>query len=309
MCPLYRLCGVAPWAVYQIGQAIQAYSADIAQKDYDYKASNKGAPIKLGKDYAFAAYIEDRILKDRLSPDVIIGRLKHENKNFQTSICTRTLYSYIDKGIFLNVTNKDLYFKGQAKRGYKHVKRAGLHTPIHKIITERPSDVNKRLSPGHWEMDTVIGKRAGKGQVLLVLTERYTRYEFIIKLKSKTQLEVKKALDKLERRYLDFKDRFKTITVDNGSEFLDPDGIENSVRHKGQKRTTVYYCHPYSSWERGSNENQNKLIRRHIPKSTNIEKFSVRQIQDIENWMNNLPRKILNYRTPSELYNLHISSL
>lgn len=112
-----------------------------------------------------------------------------------------------------------------------------------------------------------MGKKNDNGPVLLVLSERKTREEIIIKIANKTQEPVIKAIDMLELKYKKgFKDKFKTITVDNGSEFLDYEGIERSRLEPNTKRTKVYYAHPYSSWERGTNENSNRLIRRFIPK-------------------------------------------
>jgi IS30 family transposase len=90
-----------------------------------------------------------------------------------------------------------------------------------------------------------------------------------------------------------FSETFKTITCDNGCENLDFEGIENSVRNK-RKRTKVYYAHPYSSWERGTNENINKMICRFIPKGIDISAFSVKQITQIQHWINNYPRRIFN---------------
>ena len=158
-------------------------------------------------------------------------------------------------------------------------------------------------------MDTVIGKAKGQGEVLLVLTERATRQELILKLKHKTAKEVIAALNRLERRYGKcFRQLFQTITVDNGAEFMDCAGMEHSCRIK-TPRTKIYYCHPYSSWERGSNENANRLIRRFIPKGTAIENYSTEEIQQIEDWINHYPRKILNYRCSDALFREHLQKL
>ena len=109
-------------------------------------------------------------------------------------------------------------------------------------------------------MDTVVGRQGSKS-ALLVLTERLSRFEIIMKLKDRTQKSVISALDKLEKEYKDkFSLIFKSITVDNGVEFLDMAGLEKSVYDKLSKRTTIYYAHPYCSWERGSNENNNNLL-------------------------------------------------
>ena len=108
----------------------------------------------------------------------------------------------------------------------------------------------------------------------------------------KTAESVVKALDFLERKMgvVKFRKTFLSITVDNGSEFSDCAGIERSYRGKS-KRTSVYYCHPYSSYERGSNENQNKLIRRHYPKGTSFENLTASDIAYLEKWINNYPEK------------------
>jgi IS30 family transposase len=204
--------------------------------------------------------------------------------------------------VFLTLTNKDLPVKKEGKkRDYKKVKIP--HKNLKGTsIEERPPEVDKREEYGHWEMDCVVGKRDGGGAVLLVLSERSIREEIIIKMPEKTQESVIKALDGLERKYRkSFKDKFKTITVDNGSEFLDPNGMEQSVRNKKKKRVKVYYAHPYSSWERGTNENINKLIRRFIPKGTHIGKFSKAEIADIQDWINNYPRRIFGYKSANDM--------
>jgi len=151
-------------------------------------------------------------------------------------------------------------------------------------------------------MDCVVGNQGGSGAALLVLSERRSREEIIYKMDSKTQESVQKVLDALEKKYgKRFREKFKTITVDNGSEFLDFKGIEQSWINPEEQRVKVYYAHPYSSWERGTNENSNKLIRRFIPKGTDIGKISKKKIKHIEKWMNNYPRRILGYKSPKDL--------
>ncbi len=148
----------------------------------------------------------------------------------------------------------------------------------------------------------LLGNVKGKVQYYWVLSERSIREEIIIKMPSKTQESVVAALDCLEKKYgKSFKDKFKTITVDNGSEFLDYEGIERSVRAGKDKRVKLYYAHPYSSWERGTNENTNKLIRRFIPKGTDIGRISKKTIKWIETWINNYPRRILAYKSAIDM--------
>lgn len=116
-----------------------------------------------------------------------------------------------------------------------------------------------------------------------------------------------RALDRLERIYgSSFSRVFKTITVDNGSEFADCEGLERSCRRKG-KRTTVYYCHPYSSYERGSNENLNKMIRRLFPKGTSFDSVTARDVRRVEEWLNNYPRKIFGYESAISRFSRELS--
>jgi len=281
----------------------EEYCADAGQRIYEENARNKGPGLKIGKDHKLAKYIENKIIRDKYSPDAVIGEIKEKRLEFETEICTKTLYNYIDRGdVFLTLTNKDLQVKREGKkRNYKKIKIA--HKNLKGTsIEERPSEIDKREEYGHWEMDCVVGKREGSGAVLLVLSERSRREEIIIKMPSKTQESVVASLDRLERKYgKKFKEKFKTITVDNGSEFLDYEGIEQSIKGEDKKRVKLYYAHPYSSWERGTNENINKLIRRFIPKGTDIGKISKARIKYIENWINSYPRRIFGYKSANDM--------
>jgi len=239
--------------------------------------------------------------KHKHSPDAVTGEMKQKNHKLKGSICTKTLYNYIDRGIFEGITNHTLWEKRKRRRRrYKQVSRISLKNKGSRSIEERPERVNNRLEYGHWEGDTIVSRRLGGKPGLFTLTERMTREEIIMKIDSLTQHAISKALNKLEHNHGGcFKKKFKSITLDNGREFLDWESIEQSILN-GKKRTLVYFAHPYSSWERGTNENQNKMIRRFIPKGTDISKLSDREIKRIEDWMNNYPRRILD-KTPNEL--------
>jgi len=140
--------------------------------------------------------------------------------------------------------------------------------------------------------------------VLLSLTERVSRKLILRKLSSRTQQAVIRAINGIERQMgaEAFRRVFKSITADNGSEFLDREKLEQSVLNKGKKRTHIYYAHPYSSWERGTNENTNRIVRRFIPKGADISKFTSRRIQEIEDWINQYPRGILGFQTAEERF-------
>jgi len=280
----------------------KAYRANTAHADYEEKVTNRAHSLKIEKYNDLADYIQQKILKHKYSPDAIIGELKQERRKFKELICTKTLYNYIDKEVFEGVTNVTLWEKRKRrKHRYKQVSRISLKNKGSRSIEERPERVNKRLQYGHWEGDSIIGRRNGKKDVLFTLSERMTREQIILKIDSATQDSILKALNKLEHNYGSyFREKFKSITLDNGREFLDWESIEQS-RLNGKKRTLVYFAHPYSSWERGTNENQNRMIRRFIPKGTDISKLSDKDIKRIESWMNNYPRKILDYKTPNEL--------
>lgn len=283
-----------------------SYSAEIAQKDYECKATAKGPSFKVGKDFRFVDFIEKKILEDGYSPAAALAAVKLEGRHFETSICVKTLYNYIDKNFFLDLRNKHLLIKGKKKEKKKEQPKMRAKRPLCASIEERPSEINDRLSFGHWEMDTVVGKAKGGGPVLLVLTERLTRYELIMKIESKTTKEVVQSLNRIERNLgARFSRVFQTITVDNGSEFMDTGGMEKSCRRK-KSRTKVYYCHPYSSWERGSNENVNGIIRRFIPKGTPIDNYTDKEIARIQEWINNYPRKILGYLSAQILFDSHL---
>ena len=277
------------------------YSADIAQQKHDYNATAKGPALKIANDYELVEYIEHLIIDEKYSPYAVEQKIKSESSRFKTTISCSTIYNYIDNGLFPNLTNKHLPVKKQEKkRNYAKVRKA-INNSKGTSISERSVEIETREEYGHWEMDTVVGKQK-TNTALLVLSERKTRQEIILKIQSKSQYCVVKALDKLERKYgaKKFREMFKTITCDNGCENLDYEGIERSVINKSS-RTKVYYAHPYSAWERGTNENINKLIRRFIPKGVDIGEFSHERIKMIEYWINNYPRKIFNGKSSNEL--------
>ena len=164
-------------------------------------------------------------------------------------------------------------------------------------IDERPSIVSERQEIGHWEIDTVVGKKAGKGSVVLTLVEKLTDFYTAIKIPAKTSDAVKAALEMLRNYYGAeyFSQVFKTITADNGADFAELSQIEDFG-------TSVYFAHPYSSWERPQNERHNRIFRRYIPKGHSIEDYTSCQILGFADSMNALPRRILGYSTPEELF-------
>lgn len=287
-------------------RTIEKYSPDIAEEKYRQNLTARGSQLKIGNDYELSNYIEKRIVDDGLTPLAVLGEIERNEMKFNTKICIRTLYNYIDKGVFLRLSLKHLPIKGSRKSHKKKTKRAAK-PPRGTSIEKRPVEINDRADFGNWEMDCVEGKKKTK-DTLLTLSERFTRREIIIKIPNKTSASVVNALNTLERKFgMLFPQIFKTITVDNGVEFSDCLGMETSIN--GGQRTKVYYCHPYSSYERGTNERLNREIRRKIPKGSDLTTYTDEEIQSVEDWMNNYPREVLGFATPNELFNACLSSI
>ncbi len=209
-------------------------------------------------------------------------------------ILSSKVRNYIDLGL-MRVKNSDLPLKLQyntkSKRTRKNKRKLG------NSIELRPKSVDQRNEFGHWEIDTVIGKKSRGEEVLLTIVERQTRNAIIRRIPSKTADAVSNEFQKIRSFFGDrFSKVFKTITSDNGSEFSELHELESKTS------TKVYFTHPYSSFERGTNERHNGLIRRFIPKGKSINDYADEDISFIEEWMNSLPRKILGYNTPEELF-------
>lgn len=279
----------------------ECYSADLAQCSVEANWAKKGPDLKIGNDHVLANIIEKMLLGEkvkglkrlRYSPEAIVMVFMERGWPTATRLSARTIYNYVEQGVFSRVTIQDLPRKGvRPKRRHRRIEKR-LRPPDYKRISERPAACEERSEPGHWEMDCIESVKGDKS-CLLTLVDRYTRQCLIFKLGSQKQESVLRRINGLERRLgaRMFKEMFKSITLDNGSEFLNWRQLEQSVFGKG-KRTAVYYAHAYSSWERGSNENLNGFIRYFIPKGTVIKDIREREIKVLEEFINNYPRKIL----------------
>lgn len=272
----------------------EEYSARIAQDKYEYGMTSKGPELKLDQDHKMVEHIEKEIIEKKKSPEVVSKQLKENG--FEVEISGRTIRNAIKSGLIFNKVEQGKIIYKKAYKSKNKERRVSKMIPAEKSIEHRPKEANDRSEYGHWEGDLVIGKKTTK-TVLFTLTERKTRQEIILKLTSKETKGVSKALDKLERRYgARFYKVFKTITFDNGVEFMGYKGLEKSCLRK-KKRTSIYYAHPYCSGERGTNENNNRLIRRFIPKGTDIANIKTTDIQEIEDWINNYPRAMFDYKS------------
>lgn len=267
------------------------YCADVGQRKQEEKGHNKGIELKIGNDLNTVKYIENLIKENRYSAYAVNIELKKSDEF--TNLSTQTIYNYINKGIFLNVDRNDLIYNKTKKKEEVTQRRPSLKMLGVKTIEERPKEISKRETAGHWELDTVYSGKGKSKACLMVLTERLTRQEMIRKLPDRTAQSVVDAIDRIEQDFgkEKFRTVFKTITCDNGVEFTKHVEIETSCIDS-MRRTFLYFCHAFCSSERGSNENANKLIRKYIPKSADIGEYTEDDIADIENMINNYPRKL-----------------
>lgn len=281
---------------------VARYKAKEGQRYRKDMRKNCGAKNQRLHKSKFIKYVETKVLKYHWSLDACVGRALESGK-FQRDeiVCTKTLYNYVDLGL-LNITNSDLPEKLSRKPKHKRVREN--KRKLGRSIEERDSSIKLRSEFGHWECDLVIGRKVGQECVLLTIYERKTRKFIIIKLADKKSTSVMQAFAQLQASLGDkWNTIFKTITTDNGSEFADLSNLEEV------SKTLIYYAHPYTSCDKGGVERHNRLIRRFIPKGKSINYYSLEDISEIELWCNNLPRKILKYKTPDEMFEEEIDKL
>ena len=280
---------------------IECYFAETGQAVYERNRLNSKKNFKLLKCSKFIDYVVKKFKNKNWSIDATVGEAIVSGKfHKEESVSTKTLYNYIDLGL-LDIRAIDLPMKLR-RRNKRSIIRKNKRV-LGASIEERPEDIDTRNEFGHWEIDTVIGEKTADDKVLLTIVERKTRYSIVVPISGKDANSVNEAMAELQVYYGDgFKDVFKSITSDNGSEFSKLSELEKT----GIK---VYFTHPYSSYERGTNERQNGLIRRFIPKGKRISDYALEKGAVVEEWMNTLPRKILKYKTPEYLFESHLDEI
>lgn len=269
-------------------RTVRRYSASRGNDATMKQQHNKGSRPKL-EEYPELRSLLIRLIsgngnkRKRYSPAAAIAEARRSG--YMVPICTTTLYSYIYNG-YLGLDIWHLWEKPfrREKRKKRKSKRVHLNLPSIEI---RPEEINRREAYGHWEMDLVLGCHKSKS-ALLTLTERKSRQEIICKIPNRKSENVVKSLRKIQRGSI------RSITTDNGVEFLRYEDLRSVVPE-------IYYCHSYAAWEKGSNENANRMIRRWWPKGTNFDKISGKKISEYLEWVNNYPRKSLGWKTPNEI--------
>lgn len=276
------------------GEIITWYDSRTAQKWADAQAKNSGVIFHPGK---WAFFFEELAKASRApyriySVDTFVHYFKEKLPHLPCP-STTLVYRYIDSGI-LSLRNIDLPAKlrRRIKRYTKPHSRQNKHV-IGQSIEERPEWVSIRLEQLHWEGDLVNGKGGKSQNVLMVLTERSSRYSIIKRLPNATAAVCKEGLEEIIAEY--GVETFKSITFDNGTEFSRFSEIEN---------VELYFEHPYSPWEGGSNEHFNELIREFIPKSRSINDVTDEELIEIQDCLNDRSRKKLNYKSATDIFEL-----
>lgn len=281
----------------------------IASFDRRSRKDKSSNHLKVDKANDFISLVVSELKQNKLaSVDEIINDLKINRANEiegLITICVKTMYSYIKAGLVdlkpIDMPRMASLKKHGTYKTYIAKRQRGTS------IDERPQHIESRKEFGHWEGDLVTGPRDGKNGALLTLIERKTRFYYMIPIKNKTAKQVYMAINKLDKLYGEhFSSIFKSITFDNGSEFARYQDIEvksgTSIR-----RTQVYFAHPYHSWERGSNENCNGLVRRYIKKGTDINKLDHKFISEVNIKINEKKRKIHKYQPSSNLFKVELN--
>lgn len=292
----------------KVAKYVRIYSAAKAQGQYEYRKKNAGRKSSVETDRAMKQFIEDKILKDKWSPKEVAGYIRKHNIKFKIQPSFQAIYYWIEKKQ-LKISELDLVHKMKIERKNKRERTEKLPRNKEKSIHNRPESIENNKEFGHWELDCVEGKKGSK-KTYMTLLERITKKYIVIEMKEHTNKSVKEAIDSLEERYgKKFKEIFKSMTTDNGREFLDYDKIEKSKNNEKERRTIVYYTDPYSAWQKGMNENCNGILRRFIPKGTDLNKITTEKLESILKKINGKPRAILGYETADALFEREIKRI
>lgn len=270
------------------------YDAKLAQFCADDEYKNKRNLDKINTYKKLKDFVYSR-LEQNHSPEQISGRLKTMFPNDPImSISHEAIYQHIyrkrQSKLGRHLISLLPYSHSRRRHNRKGGKKKNRIADI-KRIHLRPKHIELRKQAGHWESDLMIG--LGHKSAIATLVERKTRFVYILKLESKTSVSVTKEIAKKMNR---LKPQLRrTMTHDNGMEMANHKWLENNTG------MNIYFANPYSSWERGTNENTNGLIRRFFPKKTDFSNVSKEQLLEAQNKLNNRPRKVLGFLTPNEM--------
>lgn len=263
------------------------YVAKFGKQAYLEHRRNSKRPCKIDSDDCepFIQWMTKQIRKERWSIDACVGYAKRLNLfPAKTIPCTKTLYNMLWAGK-LPLTLFDVPHVLGRKRHRKWIRKNKRISG--RSIEERPAIVSEGTEIGHWEIDTVVGKREGREAVAFTAVEKVTRNYIAIRISGRTSEGVEAAMEQLKEEYGErFSQIFKTMTADNGPEFA-------TISKYEDLGTQIYFTHPYSSWERPQNERHNGLLRDYIPKGESIEQYSDEDLLNMADAVNQRPRRIL----------------
>lgn len=275
------------------------YAPRMAEERAQERVRKRGARPRL-KNRTIHDYVIQKLKEEDYSPEQIAGTLpiEHAGSSISPEAIYQFIYAQYHQGGSGRCIGEDLriYLKRKHKvRKPKYIPFKEEKGPIKNriFIDYRPQEVDERIVVGHWEGDSMVSRKSLVG--LNTLVERVTGLVCISKIKNTTAQETTNIVTKRLRRFPEI--LRKTITVDNGHENAGHQDITKSIGVK------IYFAHPYHSWERGTNENTNGLIRWYVPKGTDFATVSNERIQAIEYRLNTRPRKRLGWRTPLEVFN------
>lgn len=262
-------------------------------------SSRRKGKSKLAQREALRQYVLGK-LKEEWSPKEISERIKIEYAwNMTLQISHEAIYQYIYvlprgelKQTLIKALRQEHKYRRTQKRGEQEEKRGKIANML--SIEERPAEVADRTVPGHWEGDLILGKY--KRSALGTLVERTTRYTILVPLgDQKDALSVREAYAKAFKTVPD--ELRKTLTYDQGKEMSQHEQftIDTGIQ--------VFFAHPGSPWERGTNENTNGLIRQYFPKGTDFTQITENEIKEVQRRLNDRPRKALNFYKPNEVFN------
>jgi IS30 family transposase len=270
-------------------------AAQADQNAWDRALRPKACKLVLNRDLTKVVGLK---LKRKWSPQQIAGWLKRENPGDEfNQVSHETIY----RSLFIQARGalkKELQEYLRSKRSIRRAKRSSLKgiglgaMPNAISISERPASVEDRAVPGHWEGDLIEGKNK---TFIATLVERHSRYVMLVKLKDKRSETVVSALIKQAHKLPD--ELYKSLTWDRGSE------MTNHQRFTLETNIKVYFCDPQSPWQRGSNENTNRLLRDYFPKGTDLSAHSQKKLDWVARELNERPRMTLDYETPADRFN------
>lgn len=277
------------------------YNAELAQFCAKEEFLNKRNLDKINTHFKLKVFVYKGLLND-FSPEQIAGSIKdlHPNNPIM-SISYEAIYQHIYRHRQSRLGRKLIKLLPYSHSKRRNKKRFGSKKSRIKdaVSIELRPNIQDRKQLGHWEGDQIVG--IGHRSAIATMVERKTRFTYIIFLKDRTSETMTKAVAKTLNNLIP--EARKTMTYDNGMEMANHKWL---TEHTGMD---IYFAHPYSPWERGTNENTNGLIRRYFPKKTDFNNITEQQLMQAQNRLNNRPRKVLKYKTPAYMLEMEINKI